>query len=301
MTTRTKKNRHKKKYSLTILLLVFVVLVGFWRLKPYFWPQHRMDSSKYHAESIYVYNLTDHKEVKSLNENQKRKPASLVKIMTVYTALQNSKDLSKAAPVDTESYQALVAQNASMAGFYGNESTTYRDLLYGAMLPSGGECADSLAINIAGSREGFVDLMNQQAEKMNLGNTHYENPDGLDSPNQYTTAKDIALILEQALQDGDFYAIFTKKAYLSTATNNHPQGVWMQSTVFTGLEEFEQQGFEILGGKTGTTDKAGLCLATLAQKDGKEYIVVVMGVPYLSLKNPGKGQFKDTIKIMEEL
>ena len=143
--------------------------------------------------------------------------------------------------------------------------------------------------------------MNQQAEVMNLGNTHYENPDGLDSPNQYTTAKDIATVLEHALQNGHFKAIFTKKAYLSTATNNHPDGVWMQSTVFHGLEKFEQNGFEIVGGKTGTTDKAGLCLATLAEKAGKEYIVVVMGVPYLSLNFPGNGQFEDTIKILENL
>ena len=297
----TRMDRKKQKRHMILKLLLIVTIVGIiWYIKPHFLLQHK-NSSNYHAESIYVYNLTDHKEVMSLNAEQQRSPASLVKLMTVYTALQYIDDLSTQAPVDTKSYQELVNKNASMAGFYGGESTTYRDLLYGAMLPSGGECADSLAINIAGSVEAFADLMNQQANMMNLVNTHYKNSDGLDTSKQYTTAKDIALLLEHALQDGDFYAIFTKKEYLSTKTNNHPNGLWMKSTVFQGLEAFEQNGFSILGGKTGTTDNAGLCLSTLATKNNKDYIVVVMGVPYANLDFPGNGQFEDTISIMEEL
>ena len=101
----------------------------------------------YESKSIYVYNLTDGKTEENLNGREKRDPASLVKIMTVYTALQHIDDLSKRAPVDVDGYKEMVKENGSLAGFYGNEPVTYRDLLYGTMLPSGGECAISLAVN----------------------------------------------------------------------------------------------------------------------------------------------------------
>lgn len=254
----------------------------------------------YHGSSIYVYDLTEGKEIKSLNAKERVPQASLVKIMTVYTALQEIKDLSEKAPVDKESYQRLVSENASMAGFYGNEETTYRDLLYGAMLPSGGECAESLAIRTAGSKQAFVKKMNEKAKALGMKDTKYTDVTGLDKEG-YSSAKDIGRLLAECLKDGNFSAIFTKKRFQSTKTGSHPEGITMHSTVFRMLENYEEDGFRILGGKSGTTMEAGLCLATLSEKNGKRYVIVVMGVPFDDIRDTGEGQIKDTLKILREL
>lgn len=257
--------------------------------------------SMYNSESIYVYNLTEDKEEFNLNATEKRSPASLVKIMTVYVALKSEVELSKNVPIDAAAYSRAIENNASMAGFYTYEQVTFRDLLYGTMLPSGAECANTIASYVSGSIDEYVNLMNKTAEEIGLHNTQFKNVDGLDEKGQFTTAEDVAILLREALNDGDFRAIFTKREYTSTSTLDHPQGLYMVSTVFEKLKNYNQKGFEIIGGKSGTTGKAGLCWATLAVKNGKEYLVITMGSNINDLKNPNGGQVIDTLNILREL
>ena len=168
------------------------------------------NDSKYGAKAVYLYNLTDDKEVLSKNENDKIPMASLTKIMTVRVALKHISDLGALAPIDVDAYHRAVDMNASMAGFFGGETTTFRDLLYATMLKSAGEAADSLAINVAGSMDNFVALMNKEAKDLGLKNTSYGNSDGMDDPRNYQSAKDCAMLIKDSLNDGDFRAIFTK-------------------------------------------------------------------------------------------
>lgn len=259
------------------------------------------DSQDYYSKSIYVYNLTDQKEVMNINANVRRAPASLVKMMTVYVALQKIPDLSQTAPVDPESYLALIDRDASMAGFVGNEQTNYRDLLYGTMLASGGEAAASLAINISSTEKSFVKQMNIQAKAFNLKRTRFQNVTGLDARGQSTTAKDMAMLLRQCLHDENFHAVFTRRAYTSTATADHPGGLHIESNVMKSIAHYAHNGFTILGGKSGTTLEAGLCLAVLAEKEDKSYIVVVMGAPYDPLTLAGDGHIQDTLNILAAL
>lgn len=289
-----------------IVILIFVAILSMCVvINKEFINNNLANSEEYESKALYVWNLTDDREVLRLNENQKLKQASLVKIMTVYEGLKTVEDISSLAPIDVPSYQEMVRNNASMAGFLGYETTTFRDLMYGCILPSGGECANSLAINAAGSVNAFVEKMNVRAKEIGLKNTHYINVDGFDAEGQYSTAKDTAMLLRTALKDGDFRAIFTRKEYRSSPTNIHPGGVYMKSTVFSRLERYApnymQDGFQILGGKSGTTNGAGLCWATLAEKNGKEYIVVTLGAPFeLGGKN-NYGQVVDTLKILREI
>lgn len=133
------------------------------------------------------------------------------------------------------------------------------DLLYGTILPSGGECARSLAINIAGSEEGFVILMNEKAKELGLKNTNYKSSVGLDQEGHYSSAEDTGKILKYGYLDKDFRKILTSPNYLSTETIDHPQGLYMESTVLSKLTFYEQKGFRIFGGKSGTTKNAGYC------------------------------------------
>lgn len=282
------------------ILSIIVVIMAIIFIKKNVNPIDNIRLSNYNSKSIYVYNITDDKEVLGINENKRLYPASLTKLMTVTVALDDIDNLSDIVSIDVDSYRELINENSSMAGFYGGETVSYRDLLYGTILESGGECAETLAVNLGGDRKSFVDRMNDKARQIGLKNTNFKNPTGLDEKNQYSTAKDICMLIKNSLKDGNFRAIFTKGEYISSKTENHPNGVYMQSTVLKKLKDKNLENFTIIGGKSGTTDNAGRCWATLAVKDNKEYIVVVMGAP-MENKDGEEGQIIDTIKILSEI
>lgn len=289
-----------KKFN-KILALILALILGFVisnEVKKYLKEKH---DSQFVSRAVYLYNLTDDKEVLSKNENERLAMASLTKIMTVRVALKHIDDLGSLAPIDVDAYHRAVDMNASMAGFFGGEATTFRDLLYATMIKSAGEAADSLAINVAGSMDNFVALMNKEAEDLGLTNTSYGNADGMDDPRNFQSAKDCAMLIKDSLNDGNFRAIFTKRDFVSTPTAEHPDGLYIDSTIFTPLSKYEQNGFEIIGGKSGTTDDAGLCWATLAVKNNKEYILVVMGVPYDDIDNLNDEQIEETLRIYENI
>ena len=182
-------------------------------------------------------------------------PASLTKMMTVLLAAEALPDLDTPVTLPEDIFPALYKADASMAGFQPGETVTVRDLLYGAMLPSGAECCEALA------------------------HTHFANCTGLTSPEHYSSAADLAVLLQAALNNETFRTVFTTGQYTSSVTAQHPKGLYMASTLLSRLDGGEVTGGQILGGKTGYTDAAGLCLASLAVVNGKEYILVTLGAP----------------------
>lgn len=141
-------------------------------------------------------------------------------------------------------------------------------------LPSGAECCMAFADRIAGSEEAFVDMMNEKAAEMGMKNTHFCNATGLHDPDHYSTVKDISVLLRYALQYEDFRQAFSSSRYTTQPTNLHPDGFTFLSTMFRYMDSAGVVGGEIIGGKTGYTEEAGLCLASLAEVSGKEYILV---------------------------
>lgn len=204
-------------------------------------------------------------------------PASMVKIMTVLTAIENIKNLDETVTMAYDYYEDLYARDASRAGFEPGEEAVIRDLLYGAILPSGAECCMELAMQAAGSEAAFVDLMNQKASSLGLTQTQFTNCTGLHSDSQFSTVKEIGLILREALKNKTFRSVITTRSYTVRATDVHPDGFTFESTMFKNMESAEVPGGEILGGKTGYTDEAGHCLASFAEVDGREYILVTAG------------------------
>lgn len=260
-----------------------------------------LDAREYKSSKIYIFNLTDEELIYEKNMNEKTAPASLTKIMTSILALEKVSDYNQAAPIIPEIYQEMVRANASMAGFKSNENTIYSDLLYGTLLPSGGECAGSLAVHIGGSKEKFIKMMNDKAKELNLDNTVYKNSVGLDTEGHYTTAKDIGTIFKHALGNEKFREIIATPSILSSKTNNHPEGLELVSTLHPELKDRPQEGFKIIGGKSGTTYDSGLCLVTLAVKNEKEIITVVMGYPFETIHDPGDGNIVETFDLLENI
>lgn len=232
--------------------------------------------SLYSSNAILI-RLDDNTILLQKRSEEKIYPASLTKIMTAIVVIEKLPDLQEKILLPDSIFKGLYKQNASMAGFLPGEKVRAIDLLYGVLLPSGAESCIGLADRIAGSEKGFVKMMNQKAEDLGMNNTHFTNSTGLHDENHYTTVKDLAVLLNYALKDDTFREIFTSSRHTTAATNKRPDGITFYSTMHENYKDLNFIGGKILGGKTGYTDEAGLCLASLAEKDGKEYILVTVG------------------------
>lgn len=223
-------------------------------------------------------------------------PASMTKIMTTIVAIENLSDLNQEITVTNDMIANLYAQDATQAGFQPGETVQAIDLLYGVMLPSGADCCIALADTIAGSEEGFVELMNQKAEKLGLENTHFCNTTGLHADDHYSTAKDIAELLRYALKNSTFREIIKSPYHSTPGTNVHPDGITFYSTMFKNLSDTTVIDGKIMGGKTGFTSEAGCCLASFAEIDGIEYILVTAGA-----YQAGTPHIDDAVKLYNRL
>lgn len=201
-------------------------------------------------------------------------PASMTKMMTALVAIEQLTDLDEIIEIPNEIFPYLWEENASVAGFEAHEKVSVRDLLYGVLLPSGADCTLTLAYHVASSEEAFADMMNQKAEKLGMSQTHFVNSSGLHDERQTTTPKDLVKLMRYALSNETFKNIFTAEAYTSSPTKVHPKGIQMHSTMFSSLPNKVVPEGEILGGKTGFTGEAGRCLASYANIDGVDYLLV---------------------------
>jgi D-alanyl-D-alanine carboxypeptidase (penicillin-binding protein 5/6) len=240
-------------------------------------PSVSISSDKLNSPNAILISLKDHTILMQKNSEEKIYPASLTKMMTAIVAIENLPDLKGKIKLTNSTFQGLYESDASMAGFQPGEQVRAIDLLYGVMLPSGAECCNGLADSIAGSEQNFVKIMNQRAADLGMENTHFENSTGLHNENHYTTVKDLAILLSYALQNDTFRQIFTSSRHSTTPTNKHPGGITFYSTMFEKLSNQNVIDGEVLGGKTGYTDEAGLCLASLAKVGKQEYVMISAG------------------------
>lgn len=229
------------------------------------------------SNSVLLYQLDEDRILYTKNADERCHPASLTKIMTVYAALLSLDDLTRHVTVTYWDLAGLYEANASMAGLQEGDDVSLNDLLYATMLPSGADAANTLARASAGSVEDFVAKMNETAAALGMGNTHFANVTGLDDPEHYTTAADLAKLLRAALQNETFRSVFCTASYRTAPTIAYPDGIELSSTLSQKLAAANLPFGPILGGKTGYTEEAGLCLATLAAIDGKEYFLITMG------------------------
>ena len=236
-----------------------------------------ISSDSLHSPNAILIRLTDDTVLMQKNSEEKIYPASLTKIMTAIVAIENLPDLKEEIKLTNSTFQGLYEADASLADFQPGEQIKAIDLLYGVLLPSGAECCIGLADQIAGSEQNFVKIMNQKAADLGMDNTHFENATGLHNENHYTTVKDLSILLRHALQNDTFREIFTSSRHSTQPTNKHPRGITFYSTMFEDLNNQSIIDGEILGGKTGYTDEAGLCLASLAKVGKQEYILISAG------------------------
>ena len=198
------------------------------------------------------------------NENSKKKMASTTKIMTATIIIE------KCNLTDTiEISKKAAGTGGSRLGLKTGDKITVLDLLYGSMLRSGNDAAVALAEYAGGDINGFAELMNAKALELGLTNTHFETPHGLDSNEHYTTAYELALLSNYALNNPTFAKIVGTKNYTITI-NGSPKDLSNTNELLGNMEG-------VYGIKTGFTNGANRCLVTACKKNNMDIICVVLG------------------------
>lgn len=219
-----------------------------------------------------AFNLNTNDVMYAQGVHNKIYPASTTKILTCYIAckygnLDDYYTVSSNA-VDQE-------DDSSICDLKAGDVISLRDLLYGLMLRSGNDAAIAIAEGLSGDVESFVELMNSTAQEIGAVNSHFVTPNGLHDENHYTTVYDMYLILNTAINDENFYNIFTSSAYNPSYTSG---GVlktqkWVSTNKYLAGTVNTPSGINVLGGKTGTTGAAGYCLVLLSENDRHEKII----------------------------
>ncbi|MBN8886972.1 MAG: D-alanyl-D-alanine carboxypeptidase [Rudaea sp.] len=223
------------------------------------------------AKSWVLMDFTSGQVLAGDNIDTRVEPASITKVMTSYVV--SAQLAAGKVKMDDEVY---ISENAWRGGGASTDGSTsflklnskvpLKDLLYGMIIQSGNDAAIALAEHVAGSEQTFAALMNQYAQQLGMTGTHYVNPTGLPSPDEYTTARDIALLSRALIHNyPEEYKIYSIKEFEWNGITQHNRNslLWRDSTVD--------------GIKTGHTKDAGFCLATSAKRGDQRLIAVVMG------------------------
>ena len=258
--------------------------------------------SNYHYNKIEVFAAQNSSEIvmelnskrvlHAINENEKKFMASTTKILTAIVIIENC-DLEEEIIISDKT----VGIEGSSIYLEAGEKLKIKHLLYGLMLRSGNDCAETLAVHCSGSIGEFANLMNATAKKIGAVNSNFVNPHGLHDENHYTTAYDLALISCYAMKNKDFRNIVSTKAITIPFTTREYNRRLINKNKM--LNEFEGS----TGIKTGYTKKAGRCLVSSCMRNGMELICVVLNCPPMfeqskTLLNTAFGNYRN-YKIIE--
>ena len=235
---------------------------------------------KLNSRAAIIFDRESKTVIYDKNINEKRAMASTTKIRTAIITLEQG-NLDDVVEVSKKAANI----GGSRLGLSTGDKIKLRDLLYGLLLRSGNDAAIQIALHIGGSVEGFAELMNNKAKELGLQNTHFVTPHGLDDPNHYTTAYELALLTDYALDIEEFAKIVnTKQTTISINSN--------QMTI-TNTNELLGNLEGVNGVKTGFTNNAGRCLVTSTTRNNWQIITIVLGA------DTKKFRTKDSIELIE--
>ncbi len=207
-------------------------------------------------------------------------PASMTKVMTVLVAAEqiSQEQLSDKVKITLDITDYCYSNDCSAVGFAKNENVTVEDLFYGTILPSGADAGVALATYVAGSHDAFVDLMNEKAKELGIGDsTHFTNCVGIYDDDHYSTVYDMAKIMKAASENELCMKVLNARTYTTSKTKKHKKGILISNWFLRRIEDKDING-EILYAKTGFVNQSGSCAVSMAQdKEGHPYICVTAG------------------------
>lgn len=220
------------------------------------------------AKAAVVVSADTGEIVYSKNSGEKLPMASTTKIMSALLCLESG-DLYEPFKVDSE---AIKVEGSSMGLQEGDIVTKYA-LACGMLLPSGNDGANAAAVEIAGSMEGFAELMNDRAQKLGLTKTYFVTPSGLEGTGHGSSAEDMAILAAEALKNDLFREICSSET-IKLEYGNPPYTRWLKNT-----NKLLSMYDGTYGVKTGFTDEAGRCLVSACEREGKRLICVTLNAP----------------------
>ena len=272
-------------HFLLCLTLVFSLITPFHAYAEATWP----DYVPIQAEGGIVIDADTGTVLYGKNIHTAYYPASITKIMTALVVIENC----SLDEMVTFSHNAVynVEAGSSSAGLDEGDVLSVRDCLYALLLKSANESANALAEHVAGSTEAFAEMMNAKAASLGCQDSHFANPSGLNNPDHYVSAYDMALIGRAALNNPTFLEIDSTLYYDLPVTKRNPEG----GRIYPGHKMLKKNMPEYyegcIGGKTGYTSLAGNTLVTFARRNGMTLVSVVL--------NGHQTQYTDTKALLD--
>ena len=232
------------------------------------------------SRAAIVYDRNSGSVLYGKNENEVRKMASTTKIMTAIVVIENA-NLDDIVTVSSKA----AGTGGSRLGLHTNDKISVRNLLYGLMLCSGNDAAVALAEHVSGKLTDFASLMNKKCTELNLTSTHFVTPHGLDNDEHFTTAFELAIITNYALQNDVFKNIVGTKT-CTIMINNYSKKLSNTNELLGNLNG-------VYGVKTGFTNGANRCLVTAIKRNNMDLICIVLGA------DTKKDRTKDSIALIE--
>lgn len=230
------------------------------------------------GEKAGLFDLDNDQVLFAQNLHQKAYPASITKIMTAILAAKYG-DMSQEVTVSARAVD--LGDDSQVCGLKEGDVLTLDELFRGMLIFSGNDAAIAIAETVGGSVEKFVEMMNEEALALGATNTHFANPHGLQDEEHYTTVYDVYLMLREAMKY-DVFMDVAKEGYCTlhvTHKYGKSESLYLSSTDLYMVGQKEApKGVTVIGGKTGTTDEAGSCLALISQNSyGQPFISIVLG------------------------
>ena len=236
--------------------------------------------------------LMDAKTGQILYEKQMDKvkyPASITKIVSVYLSFLGTNPNDKITVCKDDYLSDLSVTHVALLD---GEVVTLRDMQNAAILMSANDACNVIARHVGGDYDTFIERMNKFASDVGCTSTNFTNPHGLPDPNHYTTAHDMAMMTREAIKSKEFMELLGTNSYNMPATNKQPERPF--STRDAMLKHYEKYYYPYaIGGKLGWTEEAHHTKVTVAEKDGRTLIAVVMDSTHPESK------YKDTIKLLD--
>jgi len=232
------------------------------------------------AKAVYSVDIDAGTELYAQNEREPLPPASTTKIATALLLVRNVEDLSQTVTIEP---QDMNGEGESTMALQAGDIVTFQDLLYGLLLPSGNDAANTVARVVGGQLlaaeggggdpvERFVQEMNNLAAEFKLEQTHFLNPTGLHQEGHVSSARDMAILARRAFTQRAIRDVITQASYVVNYQGPNAREATLETSVVMKREGADG----VIGGKTGTTPEAGACLVLETQERGGNRVITVL-------------------------
>lgn len=229
------------------------------------------------ATAAALFDVNNANIIYAKNIHERLAPASLTKVLTAVIALEQG-NLDDIITVTKD--VKITESGATLCGLKEGDTLTLNQALHALLINSANDAANAIAIHLGGSLEGFAALMNEKAKELGATNSHFMNPHGLSDDNHYTTAYDLYLIFNKAIEYELFREIIHMERYSTVykdSSGKDKELSFSTTNLFLRNDYKSPDKVTVIGGKTGTTTAAGSCLIILSKDaSGNPYISVIL-------------------------